>query len=161
MLSDVWLSLSGATRHVIGASRLVISAPRIVMGTPMPVSIAARCICRCCQPSQPHHCRSQVPSALATTQVYVRNTWVFRSALTALTENYTLPVAQATGRSLLDWCSALQVPRITVEQFGKTTSSSLGMLLVRVEIIATTNCSKIFKTHVFSSYSHLCIYVSI
>jgi len=26
-----------------------------------------------------------------------------------LTENYTLPVAQATGPSLLDWCSALQV----------------------------------------------------
>jgi len=26
-----------------------------------------------------------------------------------LTENYTLPVAQATGSSLLDWCSAFQV----------------------------------------------------
>ena len=31
---------------------------------------------------------------------------------------------------------------------------------MRLEIIATTYCSKIFKTHVFSLYSHLCIYVS-
>jgi len=43
---------------------------------------------------------------------------------------------------------------------GKTTSS-FGMLLVRLEIIATTYRSMIFKTHVFSLYSHLCIYVSI
>jgi len=31
---------------------------------------------------------------------------------------------------------------------------------VRLEIIATTYRSTIFKTHVFSLYSHLCIYVS-
>jgi len=43
---------------------------------------------------------------------------------------------------------------------GKTTSS-LGTLLVHLEIIATTNRSTIFKTHVLSLYSHLCIYVSI
>ena len=55
----------------------------------------------------------------------------------------------------------LGAPRITVEQSGKTTSSSLRTLLVRLEIIATTNRSTIFKTHVFSLYSHLCIYVSI
>jgi len=34
------------------------------------------------------------------------------------------------------------------------------MLLVRLEIIATTYRSTIFKTHLFSLYSHLCIYVS-
>ena len=33
----------------------------------------------------------------------------------------------------------------------------LGMLLVRVELIATTNRATIFKTHVFRLYSHLCI----
>jgi len=42
---------------------------------------------------------------------------------------------------------------------GKTTF--LGRLLVRMEIIATTHRSTIFKTHVFSLYSHQCIYVSI
>jgi len=42
---------------------------------------------------------------------------------------------------------------------GKTTSS-LGTLLVRLEIIATTYDSTIFKTHVFSLYSQLCINVS-
>jgi hypothetical protein len=55
---------------------------------------------------------------------------------------------------------SLGAPRITVEQSGKT-SSSLGTLLVRLEIIATTYRSTIFKTHVLSLYSHLCIYVSI
>jgi hypothetical protein len=39
--------------------------------------------------------------------------------------------------------------------------TALGTLLVRLEIIATTYHSTIFKTHVFSLYSHLCIYVSI
>ena len=34
------------------------------------------------------------------------------------------------------------------------------MLQVRLEIIATTYGSTIVKTHVFSLYSHLCIYVS-
>jgi hypothetical protein len=50
---------------------------------------------------------------------------------------------------------------LTSEQssLGKTTSS-LGMLLVPLEIIATTSRSTIFKTHVFSLYSHLCIYIA-
>jgi len=55
--------------------------------------------------------------------------------------------------------TSLGAPQITVEQFGKT-SSSLGTLLVRLEIIATTYRSTIDKTQVFSLYSHLCIYVS-
>jgi len=42
---------------------------------------------------------------------------------------------------------------------GKATSP-LGTLLVRLEIIATTSRSMIFKTHVFSLYSHLCIYIA-
>jgi len=41
------------------------------------------------------------------------------------------------------------------------TSSSLGILLVCLEIIATTYHSTIFKTHIFCLYSHLCICVSI
>jgi len=41
---------------------------------------------------------------------------------------------------------------------GKT--SSLGMLQVCLEIIATTYRSTIVKTHVFRLYTHLCIYVS-
>jgi len=45
------------------------------------------------------------------------------STLYPLTENFTLPVAKATGSSLLDWCSGLQVHLgarwITVEQSGK------------------------------------------
>jgi len=40
-------------------------------------------------------------------------------------------------------------------------AASLGMLLVRLEIIATTYRSTIFKTYAFRLYSHLCIYVSI
>jgi hypothetical protein len=42
---------------------------------------------------------------------------------------------------------------------GKTTSS-LGTLLVRLELIATINHVTIFKTHVFRLYSHLCIYIA-
>jgi len=36
--------------------------------------------------------------------------------------------------------------------------ASLGMLLVRLEIIATTYRSTIFKTYAFSLYFPLCIY---
>ena len=39
--------------------------------------------------------------------------------------------------------------------------ASLGMLLVCLEIIATTYRSTIFKTYAFGLYSPLCIYVSI
>jgi hypothetical protein len=38
-------------------------------------------------------------------------------------------------------------------------TSSLGTLLVRLKMIATTYCSKIVNTHVLRLYSHLCIYV--
>jgi len=41
---------------------------------------------------------------------------------------------------------------------GKMTS--LGTLQVRLEIIATTYHATIFETHVFSLYSHLCIYIA-
>jgi len=34
------------------------------------------------------------------------------------------------------------------------------MLLVHLEIIATTYCSTIVKTHIFGLYSAVCIYVS-
>ena len=54
--------------------------------------------------------------------------------------------------------TSLGAPPITVEQSVKT--SSLGTLLVRLEIIATTYRSTIFKTHEFSLYSHLCIYIA-
>lgn len=47
------------------------------------------------------------------------------------------------------WCSLVK------------TSSSLEMLLVHLEIIATSYCSTVFKTHVINLYSHLCIYVLI
>jgi len=42
---------------------------------------------------------------------------------------------------------------------GKT-SCSLGMLFVRLDIIATTYHSMIIKTHVFSWYPDLCIYIA-
>jgi len=42
---------------------------------------------------------------------------------------------------------------------GKSTSS-FGTLLVCLEIIATTYCSMIFKTHISSLYSHQCIYIA-
>jgi len=46
-------------------------------------------------------------------------------------------------------------------QYGSLVeSSSLGTLVIALEIIATTYCSTIFKTHVFSVYCHLCIYLA-
>ena len=39
-------------------------------------------------------------------------------------------------------------------------TSSLGTLLVRLEIIATTYHSTSFKTQVFSLYSHLSIHIA-
>jgi len=45
-------------------------------------------------------------------------------------------------------------------QWSNLRKTSLGTLLVRLEIIATTHRSTIFKTHVFSLYSHLCIYIA-
>jgi hypothetical protein len=58
--------------------------------------------------------------------------------------------------------TTLGAPRITVEQSGKNNiffGNAAGG--ARLEIIATTYRSTIFKTYVFSLYSHLCIYVSI
>jgi len=55
--------------------------------------------------------------------------------------------------------TSLGACQITVELSGKT-SSSLGTVLVRLEIIATTYRSIMFETHAFSLYSHICIYVS-
>ena len=115
-----------------------------------------------------------------------------------LTENSTLPVAQATGCSAyipLSLISTMyfghwkclrvvgpesqggQIAEFTgpmywssgapgstrdhieslLSSLGKT--SSLGMLLVRLEIIATTYCSTIFKTFASSSL-YLCIYIA-
>jgi len=42
----------------------------------------------------------------------------------------------------------------------RKTTSSFEMLQMCLGIIVTTYCSTIFKTHVFSLYSHLCINVS-
>ena len=38
--------------------------------------------------------------------------------------------------------------------------TSLGTLQVRLGTIATTHRSMIFKAHVFSLYSYLCIYIA-
>ena len=63
----------------------------------------------------------------------------------------------ATGLGALT--TRLGASLIAVKQSGKTTSS-LGTLLVPLEIIATTYHSTRFKPHVFSLYSHLSIYVA-
>jgi len=93
-----------------------------------------------------------------------------------LTENWTLPVAQATGRvahlplvllgdvyapSERHVCYTLCSGCSYAEAVFPPAAASLEMLLVHLEIIATTYCSTIFKTYAFSLYSHLCIYVSI
>jgi len=64
----------------------------------------------------------------------------------------------APTTSLGSPATTLGAPQVTVEQSGKT--SSLGTLQVGLEIIATTHRSTIFKTRVFSLYSHLCIYIA-
>jgi len=102
-----------------------------------------------------------------------------------LTENYTLPVALQTyllycvvtyKHHQNDTCGTLfAVAAVMLKRFTQhlvmfnswrclclsPAAASLVMLLVRLEIIATTYCSMIFKTYAFSLYSHLCIYVSI
>jgi len=91
------------------------------------------------------------------------------------TGNYMLPVAQVTGR-------VAQVPSLDFRDVYAPSeqhlcysclhnalqclclspaAASLWMPLMRLEIIATTNCSTIFKTYAFSLYSHLYEYVSI
>ena len=121
-------------------------------------------------------------SASATTLVSIRNTRVFRTALTALTEprtlwrritRYTSPRRQVALHTYLLYClvtythhqndtcvTLFAVAAVMLKPFTQRLAS-LGMLLVRLEIIATTYRSTIFKTYAFSLYSHLCIYVSI
>ena len=144
-----------------------------------------------------HQDENPIGAASATTLVSVRNTWVFRTALTALTEHRTLrrrntryPLRRrrvALHTYLLhcvvtskhhhnDTCVTLfAVAAVILQPFTQClamfnawqclclspAAASLGMLLVRLEIIATTYHSTIFKTYAFSLYSHLCIYVSI
>jgi hypothetical protein len=60
----------------------------------------------------------------------------------------------ALATSLRALTTSLEAHQLTVQQSGKATSS-LGMLLVRLAIIATTYHSIIFITHVFSLYSYL------
>ena len=55
--------------------------------------------------------------------------------------------------------SRLGARGITLKLSGKMTSS-FAMLLVHLEIFATTYHSIIFKTHVFSFYSHRSIYIA-
>jgi len=61
------------------------------------------------------------------------------------------------GSNLEPWRQSREHPESLYSSLG-TTTSSLGMLLVGPEIITTTYYSTIFKTHVFSWYSHLCMY---
>jgi len=52
--------------------------------------------------------------------------------------------------------TSLGAPRITVEQSGK--NIFIGNAAGAPGIHSTTYCSTIFKTHVLSVYSNLCIY---
>ena len=69
-----------------------------------------------------------------------------------LTENYMVPVAQATGPSLLDRCTGLQV------HLGALGSTSNHCRVVWKNIFFG-NAAGAPGNH--SLYSHLCIYVSI
>ena len=55
--------------------------------------------------------------------------------------------------------TSLGAPQITAEKCAKNTIF-FGDAAGAPGMIATTYCSTIVKTHVFSLYSHLCIYVS-
>jgi len=93
-----------------------------------------------------------------------------------LKDNYTLPVTQATGRvahvppllvgdvytqSERHVCYTVRSGCSYAEAVVSPAAASLEMLLVHLEIMATTYRSMIFKTYAFSLYSHLCVYVSI
>jgi hypothetical protein len=56
---------------------------------------------------------------------------------------------------------SLGTSRITVPKSGRNLIVIRIGASARLEIIATTYRSTIFRTHVFSLYSHLCICVSI
>jgi len=110
----------------------------------------------------------------ATTLVSERNTGVFRTALTALTEplslsrritHYLLPRRRVTFHMyffILCW-------RLCTMRMTRVLHSLQGLQLCwshlhnawRCWIIATTYHSTIFKTYAFSLYFHLSIYVSI
>jgi len=116
----------------------------------------------------------------ATTLVSVRNTRVFWTALTALTEPRTLwrRITRYPLHTYLLYCTVMYThirttPVLHASQLCwsrlhnawqrfclSPAAASLGMLLVRLEIIATTYSSTIFKTYAFSLYSHLCIYAT-
>jgi len=125
--------------------------------------------------------------ASATTLVSVRNTRVFRTALTPLTEPRTLgrritryasPRRQVTLHTYLLYflltythirtTRVLHASQLCWSRLHNAwqcfclspAAASLGMLLVSLEIIATTYRSMIFKTYAFSSYSDLCIYAT-
>ena len=132
----------------------------------------------------------------ATTLVSDRNTRVFRTALTPLTEHRTLwrrntcypsPKRRVALHTYLLYClvtythhqndtcvTLCAVAAVMLKPFTQRlamlnawrwlclspAAASLGMQLVRLEIIATTYGSTIFKTYAFSLYSHLCIYIA-
>ena len=109
----------------------------------------------------------------ATTLVSIRNTPVFRTALTAPTEPRTLwrRIARYPSprrRLALHTYSFTLWWRLRAIRWTRVLHSSQGLQLCwsrlhnawRCLIIAT-NHSMIFKTYAFSLYSHLCIYVSI
>jgi len=87
-----------------------------------------------------------------------------------LTENYTLHVALHTyllyflvmyTHDQNDTCVTLfAVAAVILKPFTQRLAF-LGMLRMRLDIVATTYRSMIFKTYAFSLYSHLYIYVSI
>jgi len=123
----------------------------------------------------------------STTLVSVRNTRVFRTALTALREPHTLwrritcypsPRRWVASHTYLLYCVVTYMHIRTTRVLHASqlcwsrlhnawrcfslspAAASLGMLLVPLEIIATTYRSTIFKTYAFSLYSHLCIYAT-
>jgi len=136
------------------------------------------------------HSSQHSMNASATTLVSVRNTRVFQTALTALTEHRTIcrRITHHPLHTYLLYCvvtykhhqndrcvTLFAVAAVMLTPFTQRlamfnawrcvclspAAGSLGMLLVRLEIIATTYRSTIFKTYAFSLYSHICIYVSI
>jgi len=123
----------------------------------------------------------------ATTLVSVRDTVVFRTALTALTEprtlwrritRYPLPRRRVVLHTDL-LCSLVTYTPIRTTRVFHTSqirwsrwhnawrcfclspaAASLGMLPERLEIVATTYRLTIFKTYAFSLYSLLYIYAT-
>jgi hypothetical protein len=78
----------------------------------------------------------------------------------------TSPKALTTSRRQQAWehlgapATSVGAPQISVKQSGQMTSS-LGSLLLHLEMIANTYRSMIVKTPVFSVNSHICTYIAI